>query len=70
MMATTSLQNPHAPLHAAALAVRELALEMIYDDAWWIGHKGTAWVRPDPWRVACSRHGMKLAPKEKRARSL
>jgi hypothetical protein len=37
------LANPHAPLHAAALAVRQLAPEMSYNEAWWLGHKAVAW---------------------------
>jgi len=37
------LATPHAPLHAAALAVSELAPEMTYDQAWWFGRRAVAW---------------------------
>jgi hypothetical protein len=37
------LANPHAPEHAAALALRELAPEMTYNEAWTLGHKAVAW---------------------------
>ena len=37
------LANPHAPLHAAALAVRELTPGMTYDQAWWFGQNAVAW---------------------------
>jgi hypothetical protein len=37
------LANPHAPEHAAALAVRELAPEMTYNEAWMLGHKAVTW---------------------------
>jgi hypothetical protein len=35
--------NPHIANHAGALAVRELAPEMTYDEAWWLAHKATSW---------------------------
>jgi hypothetical protein len=37
------LANPHAPLHAAAHAVRKLAPEMTYDQSWWFGQRVVAW---------------------------
>jgi hypothetical protein len=37
------LANPHVAKHAAALAVKALAPEMTYDEAWWLAHKATAW---------------------------
>ena len=37
------LANPHAPEHAAGLAVRELAPEMTYNEACTLGHKAVAW---------------------------
>jgi hypothetical protein len=37
------LANPHVPKHAAALAVKALAPEMTYDEAWWLAHEATAW---------------------------
>jgi hypothetical protein len=37
------LVNTHAPKHAAALAVLELAPKMTYDEAWWLAHKATSW---------------------------
>lgn len=37
------MANPHAPLHAAALAVSQLAPEMTYQEAWTFGHKAVAW---------------------------
>ena len=37
------LANPHAPLHAAAIAVRKLAAEMSYQEAWTFGQRAVAW---------------------------
>ena len=37
------MANPHAPNHAAALAVRKLAPEMSYEQAWALAHQATAW---------------------------